>query len=141
MRAITATVTPASPTAMVRLDNYATAVLAGTIFVAGGAAFSTFHSNDDPNDLVSPVPQGSMAWQNSLLPSAAQSGSADISFMCMAAPLWFQFNLTNGVGSARLTLLQVGTHSHSNITQGPFAPPHMAPEDMRPGSNYGAMIK
>jgi hypothetical protein len=140
MRAITATVTPAAPTAMVRMDNYATAVLGGAIVCSGGGAFTLFHSSDDPCDLVNPVPVGSMFWDNSLLPTAAKSGSVSTSFQIMASPLWFQLNLTGGAGSVRATFLQVGEHSHSNITQGPFAPPHLASEGA-PGTNFGAMGK
>jgi hypothetical protein len=122
MRAITATVNPTTTQAMIRMDNFATAVLAGAIFVSGGAAFALVHSDDDPNDLVNPVPAASMAWDNSLLPLAAQSGAASVTFQVMASPLWFQLKLTNGVGSVRATFLQVGTHSHSNISKGPSAP-------------------
>jgi hypothetical protein len=140
MRAVTATVTSASPTAMVRTDNFATAVLAGAIFVSGGAAFALTHSSDDPCDLVNPVPLANMAFDNSLLPLAAQSGAASVTFQVMASPLWFQLKLTNGVGSVRATFLQVGTHSHSNISKGPFAPPKLAGEGT-PGTNFGAMVK
>lgn len=139
MRAITATVTPSATQAMVRLDNYATAVLGGAIVCSGGGAFTLQHSNDDPCDLVNPVPLGSMAWDNSLLPAGAQSGSTSMSFQIMASPLWFQLNLTNGVGSVRATFLQVGEHSHSNISKGPFAPGSLA--ELVPGSNFAAMPK
>lgn len=138
MRPITATVNAATPMVMVRMDNFATAVLAAAIVVTGGAQFVLYHSNDDPNDLVNPIPAANMAWDQSLLPAGAQSGSANISFQVMAAPLWFRLVLFGSLGSVKATFLQVGTHSHSNISQGPFAPPHMAPEDLRPGSNYGA---
>lgn len=140
MRPITATVTPGTTQAIVRLDNFATAVVGGQIVVSGGAAFSLFHSHDDPNELVSPVPVGSMSWDNSLLPLAAQGGSASISFQIMACPLYFQLNLTNATGAVRATFLQVGEHSHSNISKGPFAPPKLASElDVPAGSNFAAM--
>lgn len=141
MRAITATVTPAAPVALVRLDNYATAVLGGAIAVSGGAGFTLTHSCDDPNDLVNPVALGSMIWDNSLLPAAARSGSASVSFQIMCSPLWFQLTLTGGVGSVRATFLQVGEHSHSNVSSGPFAPPHMAGVEGGKGTNFGAMVK
>lgn len=141
MRAITAKVTPTAPQALIRLDNYATAVLGAAIVCSGGGAFTLFHSHDDPNDLVNPVPLGSMSWQNSLLPAAAQAGAASVSFQTMTCPLYFQLNLTGGVGSVRATFLQVGEHSHSNISKGPFAPPKTVDHDLTPGSNYGAMIK
>jgi hypothetical protein len=140
MRPITATVTPSQTQAMVRMDNYATAVLGGQIVVSGGAQFTLGHSSDDPCDLVSPVPVGSMFWDNSLLPLAVQGGAASVSFRIMTSPLWFLLKLTNGIGSVRATFLQVGEHSHSNITSGPFAPPHLASELVE-GSNYGAMVK
>jgi hypothetical protein len=140
VRPITATATPSAPQAMVRMDNYATAVVGGAVVVSGGAAFTLTHSSDDPNDLVSPVPLASMSWDNSLLPPAAQSGAASVSFQVMASPLWFQLKLTNGVGSVRATFLQVGEHSHSNISKGPFAPPGLAGAGS-PGSNFAAMPK
>jgi len=140
MRAITATVTPGATSAMARMDNYASAGLAVQIVASGGAAFSLRHSNDSPNDLVNPVPVGSMVWGSSLLPTGAANGTSNISFVIMAAPLWMQFNLTNATGSARAIFLQVGTHSHSNIASGPFAPPHLM-QATREGTNYGAMAK
>jgi len=138
MRPITATVTPSKTQALCRLDNYATAVLGVQVVPLGGANFSLFHSDDDPCDLVNPVPLGSMSWQASLFPPAI--GAAGVSFTVMASPLWVQLNLTNGVGSVRATFLQIGTHSHSNISKGPFAPPRMA-EMTSSGSNYAAMPK
>lgn len=140
MRAIQANVTPASPTAMVRTDNFATAVMGGSIVCLGGAAFALAHSCDDPCDLISPVPVGSMFWDDSLLPLAAQAGLVSVSFQVKATPLWWRITLTNGVGSVRATFLQVGEHSHSNITQGPFAPPYLASTGGE-GSNFGAMAK
>lgn len=136
MRAITATVTPSNPSAMVRMDDFATAVLGGAIVCSGGGAFTLAHSSDDPNDLVSPVPVGSMFWDTSLLPGAAHSGSANVSFQIMASPLWFQLTLTSGVGSVRATFLQVGEHSHSNISKGPFSPGALSGET---GTNIGAL--
>lgn len=140
MRAITATVAPGATQALIRMDNYATAVLGGAIVCSGGGAFSLFHSHDDPNDLVNPVPVGSMFWDNSLLPTAAKSGSASVSFQIMACPLYFQLNLTGGVGSVRATFLQVGEHSHSNISKGPFAPPKTGDDGLQ-GTNFGAMAE
>ncbi|HEY3623744.1 MAG TPA: hypothetical protein VGL12_15385 [Roseiarcus sp.] len=138
MRAITANVNPSTTQALVRLDNFATAVLGAAIVVSGGAAFALVHSSDDPCDLVNPVPLANMAWDNSLLPLAAQSGSASITFQTMTSPLWFRLTLTNGVGAVRATFLQVGEHSHSNISSGQFAPPKLAAAAI-PGTNIGAM--
>ena len=55
MRAITATVSPANPQAIVRLDDFATAVVGVQIVASGGAQFTLSHSSDDPNDLVNPI--------------------------------------------------------------------------------------
>ncbi len=137
MRAIKATVTPASPQAMVRMDNYATAVLGAAIVVDGGASFMLVHSCDDPNDLVNPVPVGDMFWDHSLLPEDAYIGTASITFQAMASPLWFKLNLTNAVGSVRATFLQVGEHSHSNISAGSFAPPTIV-DELSNGHNSAA---
>jgi hypothetical protein len=144
MRAITATVTPGSANlqAMIRMDNYATAVLGGQIVALGGASYTLNHSCDDPCDLVSPVPLNSMWWDNSLLPLALQGiVTVSGSFKIMACPLWFRLVLVNGQGSVRVTLLQVGEHSHSNITQGPFAPAGAVDDGVPEGSNFRAMGK
>jgi hypothetical protein len=140
MRAITATATPANNTVLVRMDDYATAVVGVAIVPSGGGQFLLDYSFEDPNDLVSPVPLNQMTWDRSLLPAGAQMGTAPISFQMMACPLYFRLTLGLGVGSVRGTFLQVGEHSHSNISQGPFAPPRVAGEGS-PGSNYGAMVK
>jgi hypothetical protein len=106
MRAITATVTPTQPSALIRMDNYATAVLGGQVVVSGGAAYQLQHSYDDPCDLVNPVPVGSMFWDQSLLPSEMKGATATESgtFQIMACPLWFQLELeaaaTSSVWSA-----------------------------------------
>jgi hypothetical protein len=139
MRAISATATPANNTVLVRMDNYATAVVGAAIVVSGGGQFLLDYSFDDPNDLVSPVPVAQMTWDRTLLPPAAQMGTANVSFQMMACPLYFRLSLGTGVGSVRGTFLQVGEHSHSNITQGPFAPPFMAEDAMAEGSNFAAM--
>jgi hypothetical protein len=144
VRAITAIVLPGSANlqAMIRMDNFATAVLGGQIVALGGASYTLAHSCDDPNDLVSPVPVNSMWWDNSLLPSELQ-GIVGVSgsFQMMATPLWFRLLLVNGQGSVRLTLLQVGEHSHSNITSGPFAPPDAPDQGLPFGDNFRAMAK
>jgi hypothetical protein len=144
MRAITATVRPGpgNNAAYINIDNYATAVLGVQIVTQAGASYNLQHSFDDPNDLVSPVPLNSMWWDNSLLPSNIQGVSTgNSSFQIMAAPLWFRLLLVNGVGLVRATFAQIGEHSHSNISQGPFAPPKLGGDAMLEGSNYGAMAK
>jgi hypothetical protein len=137
MRAISATATPAANTKIVRMDDYATAVVGAVIVPSGGGQFLLDYSFDDPCDLVSPVPVAQMTWHRDLLPAAAQMGTAPVSFRMMACPLYFRLTLGTGVGSVRGTFLQVGEHSHSNITQGPFAPPRVAGDGVE-GSNYGA---
>ncbi len=142
MRPITSMLGPgtvAQRTALINIDNYATAVLGIQIVPTGGAAFMLEHSFDDPCDLVNPVPLASMFWDHSLLPDDAYIGSAPISCQVMAAPLWFRFIMTNNVGAVRATFAQIGEHSHSNISQGAFAPPIIAAHDEMPdGDNFAA---
>ena len=70
MRPIMATVTPANPQAIVRLDDFGTAVLGVQIVASGGATFTLLHSSDDPNSLVNPIVVSSapVAWTPSSLP-------------------------------------------------------------------------
>lgn len=138
MRAITANVMLGSRLAMINIDNYATAVLGVQIVVTGNANYWLQHSFDDPNDLVNPVPVADMFWDDSLIPGGGINNVSQ-SFQIMAAPLWFQLRLTNLLGSVRATFAQIGEHSHSNITQGPFAPSILG--DVVEGSNYAAMVK
>lgn len=140
MRAITATVNSASPQALIRMDDFATAVLGAQIVITGVATYSLLHSADDPNDLVNPVPFGSMFWDHSLLPLSVQNGNVNASFEIMASPIWFELMWLTGAGTIRATFLQVGEHSHSNISKGPFAPPELAGAGTS-GSNYAAMVK
>ena len=140
MRPISVTITPAQSAAGVRMDNYATAVVGGQIVPSGGATWVLYHSFDDPNDLVNPVPATDMMWDQSLLPPGVASGTVAVSFVLMTCPLWFRIVLFGMVGAVRATFLQVGEHSHSNISQGPFAPPRVAGE-LVAGSNFGAMSK
>lgn len=141
MRPISATVTSSNVQAMVRMDDYATAVLGVQIVVSDGATtYSLQHSFDDPNDLISPVPVAQMSWQTGLLPPNVAVGNVSASFQMMASPLWFRLRWASGLGSVRATFLQVGEHSHSNISSGPFAPPKLADEGA-PGSNFAAMVK
>ncbi len=81
--------TVAQRTALINIDNYATAVLGIQIVPTGGAAFMLEHSFDDPCDLVNPVPVDSMFWDHSLLPDDAYIGSAPISCQVMAARCGF----------------------------------------------------
>jgi hypothetical protein len=139
MRPIVARVDSVRTTVMVRMDNYATAVLAVAIACDAGTSFTMFHSYDDPNDLVSPIALASMAWGNNMLPAGAQAGSASLSFALMAAPLWMQLNYAAGPGGVRATFVQVGDHSHSNISSGIFAPKAFLAEGLSYGDNFMAM--
>jgi hypothetical protein len=139
MRPIVARVDSVRTTVMVRLDNYATAVLAVAIACDAGTSFTMFHTFDDPGDLVSPIAQGSMVWGNNMLPLAAQAGSTSLSFALMIAPLWMQLNYAAGPGGVRAVFLQVGDHSHSNISSGVFAPKPFLAEGLSYGNNFMAM--
>ena len=144
MRAITATVRPGSGNnaAYINIDNYETAVLGVQIVTQAGASYNLTHSFDDPCDLINPLPVNQMFWDNSLLPPEAQGvATGNISFQIMAAPLWFRLLLVNGLGLVRATFAQIGEHSHSNITQGPFAPPPGPDQGLPFGDNYRAMAK
>jgi hypothetical protein len=103
-----------------------------TVFAPVGPQFSIDGSFDDPNSLDFPVPAASMFWWTA---SQANGAQAQISFIIAAAPLWARTRLTNGVGQVRATFLQVGDHSHSNITAGKFSPFLMV-DDIIPGDNF-----
>lgn len=140
MRAITAIATPAAPQAMVRLDTYASSPCAVAALPSGGASYTIDTSFDDPNDLVNPIALGSMIWDASMSKAVAATTAA--SFVMPASPTWARLRLINATGSVKATFLQVGQHSHSNITSGPFAP-HMAvqEDDGMMGDNFRAMGK
>jgi hypothetical protein len=99
------TTTPAA-SSMIRLDDWADAPLGVQVAVTGTVSFTVQHSFDDPNDLINPVPVGSMFWDTGLVPAGAIAGAAGITFSIAAAPVWMRLLLNSGSGSARMTVTQ-----------------------------------
>jgi hypothetical protein len=111
MRPLSVTVGPnaaaGTPSSMLRMDEWADAPLGVQVSVQGTVTFAVEHSFDDPNDLINPVPIGSMYWGTDLVPLAAQGGAGNnITFSMATAPLWMRLVLNTGNGSARLTVVQ-----------------------------------
>lgn len=107
MRPITAKATPAAPSAMVCLDPWNGPALGVQVSPIGGATFTIDYSFDDPNDLVSPVPLGSMFWDSSFCPAGAIGGSTGVTFAIPTAPIWMRVRLLNAQGSVRATFTQL----------------------------------
>jgi hypothetical protein len=114
-RAITRTATPASPNPMVNLDSWQGSVMGVQAVPSGGAEYTIDCSFDNPNDLIAPVPVGSMAFDTGLIPGTAIASLLGTTFTIPTAPIWIRVNLLNDVGSVRATYVQVGTHSRSNV--------------------------
>jgi hypothetical protein len=91
--------------AMARMDEWADAPLGVQLVVSAGTA-TVQSSFDDPNDLVNPVPVGSMAWDSSLMPAGAIGAAGTISFSIATAPLWLRLLAATGPATARMTLVQ-----------------------------------
>lgn len=110
MRPITVSVGPnaaaATPSNMVRLDEWADAPLGVQVSTAGAVNFTVQHSFDDPNDLISPVPLASMFWDTGLVPAGAIGGTAGITFSMATAPVWMRILMNSGAGSAKMVLTQ-----------------------------------
>lgn len=110
MRAITATLGPnaaGQASSMIRLDEWADAPLGVQVAVASGTVnFTVQHSFDDPNDLINPVPVGSMFWDTSLVPAGAIAGTAGLTFAIPTAPLWIRCLMNSGTGALRMTVTQ-----------------------------------
>lgn len=110
MRAITTTLGPnagaGATSNMVRLDEWADAPLAVQLAASGTVNYTIQHSYDDPNDLINPVPVGSMFWDTGLLPAGAIGGTAGLTFAIATAPLWMRVMMNSGNGSVRMTLTQ-----------------------------------
>jgi hypothetical protein len=123
MRPITATATPASTTAMVYLDPWEGSHVGVQVVPSGGAQFTVDYSFDDPNDLISPVAQGSMFFDTSMVPAGAVGGSAGLTFAMPVAPTWGRLRLLNGVGSVRATFLQTWLDTSSVGASGVSYPP------------------
>jgi hypothetical protein len=107
MRPITVTAGPAvGPSNMIRLDEWADAPVGVQVSILSGSpTFTVQHSFDDPNDLINPVPVGSMFWDVGLVPGGAIGGTAGLTFSMATAPLWMRLNLTVG-GTAKMVVTQ-----------------------------------
>jgi hypothetical protein len=120
MRPITAVVSFGNTPAYVNLDSWSGAAMGVQVNVTGGGAFMVDYSFDDPNDLTAPIPLASMMWDRSMLPTSLQPPATGIftpiTFSLPAAPVWFRARHMNGVGQTRVTFLQLGVHSRSNIS-------------------------
>ena len=97
---------------MVCLEMWAGAALGVQVVPSNGATFTIDYSFDSPNDLINPVPVGSMAFDSSMCPAGAISGAAALTFRLPAAPVWGRLRLLNGLGSVRATFLQPGYESY-----------------------------
>jgi hypothetical protein len=118
MRAITAIVTPVNQYAYVNMDSWSGAAMGVQVNLLGGAAYQLRYSFDDPNDVTNPIPLANMLWDNAMLPSPAAPFQS-ITFSMPVSPLWWQVRQLNGLGSSRVTFLQLGIHSRSNIVAVP----------------------
>jgi hypothetical protein len=114
MRAITAVVSYGNTPAYVNMDSWSGAAMGVQVNLIGGAAYQLRYSFDDPNDLANPIPLANMLWDNSMLPSPP-APFQNVTFSMPVSPLWWQVTQLNGVGSSRVTFLQLGVHSRSNI--------------------------
>jgi hypothetical protein len=91
---------------MVNTDSWADAPLGIQVSVSGTVNYTVQHSYDDPNDLISPVPLGSMWWDTGLCPAGAVGATTGITFSMATAPTWLRLLLNSGTGSARMTVTQ-----------------------------------
>jgi hypothetical protein len=109
MRAITVNLNGTGPLTsnMIRLDEWADAPLGVQVAIQSGAPnFTVQHSFDDPNDLINPVPLGSMFWDTSFCPAGAINGTVGLSFAIATAPLWMRLVLNSGTAALRMTVTQ-----------------------------------
>lgn len=134
MRPTVAWVTPAKPVGYVRLDQYHGAALAVQAVIEGGtitgAAYQIDYSFDDPNDTVNPVPLASMAWDNSLIPSAAQAALTSLTFTIPTAPIWGRVQLLGGgATSVRVVFTQYSAHHATQVAKMPPTQMLQLPQD------------
>lgn len=110
MRPITVSVGPNAaantPSNMIRLDEWADAPVGVQVSMNGTATFTVQHSFDDPNDLINPVPVGSMFWDTGLIPAGGIGGTAGVTFSMATAPLWMRIMLLSGAGSIKMVVTQ-----------------------------------
>ncbi len=105
MRPIRTSLVAAGVSPPISLDPWADAQCAVMVEVSGGAGFTVAYSFDDPNDLVNPVPFGSMIWDSSLCPGGAVAGTANISFALPVSPLYIRITQT-GAGAVTMVVTQ-----------------------------------
>lgn len=106
MRPITVTQAGVGASNMIRLDEWADAPVGVQVSILSGSpTFTVQHSFDDPNDLINPVPVGSMFWDTGLVPAGAIGGTAGLTFSMATAPLWMRLNVTVA-GTAKMVVTQ-----------------------------------
>lgn len=109
MRPITVTLGPnqaGQASNMIRLDEWADAPVGVQVATQGAVTFTVMHSFDDPNDLINPIPVGSMFWDTGLVPAGAIGGTTGLTFAMPVAPLWMRVAITAGTGNLRMTVTQ-----------------------------------
>lgn len=107
MRPITVIAGPAAgPSNMIRLDEWADAPVAVQVSLNGAGNYTVQHSFDDPNDLINPVPVGSMFWDTGLVPAGAIGASTGMTFAMATAPLWMRLLFNSGAGQAKMVVTQ-----------------------------------
>jgi hypothetical protein len=98
---------PGATSNYVRLDEWADAPVGVQLSIIFGTINVTVqHSFDDPNDLINPVPVGSMFWDTGLVPAGAIGAAAGITFAMATAPLWMRLLVNSGTGQAKLVITQ-----------------------------------
>jgi hypothetical protein len=106
MRPISVTQAGVGASNMIRLDEWADAPVGIQVSLLGGTpTFTVQHSFDDPNDLINPVPVGSMFWDSGLVPAGAIGGTAGLTFSMATAPLWMRVNVTVA-GTVKMVVTQ-----------------------------------
>ena len=106
MRPISVTQIGVGPSNPVNLDEWADAPVGVQVSILSGSpTFTVQHSFDNPNDLINPVPVGSMFWDTGLVPAGAIGGMAGITFSIATAPLWMRLNVT-AAGTAKMVVTQ-----------------------------------
>jgi hypothetical protein len=96
----------------VRLDQFHGAALAVAIVLENGAGTATYHLDytfEDPNDLVSPVPLASIAWDNTMVPTAIKAGNVSGTFFIPTGPVWARMQWLSGA-SVRAIFTQYEAH-------------------------------
>jgi hypothetical protein len=90
---------------LVRFDNFAPGPISVQVVVTGTVNYTVQVSNDDPNDPVSPVAQGSMTWSSSpdtAIVAQTASGYGTL----VSVPLFARVLLNSGNGSVTASFVQ-----------------------------------